>query len=1065
MRRLIITMLTIVLWTHTWAQVTTEGKDFWFGYMENNDAQAPSSLEIFITSKVVANVEIFLYHTNETRTVVVTPGITHKEIVSFGTNNEFAARASGAIERKAVHVTSNQNVSVYAFNNRQASADATVVLPINSIGKEYYVSAYFENSPNDAIGTSLSPSELLVVATEDNTTIEITPSVILVSGEPAGNPFTITLSRGEIYQLQAFADLTGTYIRSVSAQADDCKNFAVFGGNKWTRVTGGLDCSASQGTTDYSGGFAADQLFEQMYPVNTWGKNYIAVPYEGRIAYLLRVMASEDDTKFTRNGVEYTLNAGEYETFVEDELISIVADKPVQVAQYSLTMSCDNNQVVGTGDPFMIMLSPNEQQLQEINFNALEATQLDDYYLTIVTRTNNTSNVFLDGAAISSGVFQAVSGTDYSAANLTINRGQDYNLSSSGGFIAYIYAFGQVESFGYVAGASLENLNLRVEGDDEDIGIIVSQACVNSLIDFSVDFETPPGLNPLYTEFEWDFGDGTTATGKEVQHVYTIPGEYTLTMIASDGTGSCGNSETITKTFQVEDIVYGDIIGAASVCPDVTNIAYSIDGVAGNTYQWFVDGGTIAQDNGDNIRVDWGVAKADASVKVLVTNSIGCIGDTVTLNVKIDQRLEPLTPQTDGFSHSEVCYTDRSRVRYFTPRTNGSQYQWFVSGGSFTADSDPTSNEVFVNWGNSASGRIWYREYNPLITDCEGYSDFLEVTIYSPIVPTPTISDVLCNGEANGAITLAISGGKGSDYTVAWSNGATGTSISGLVAGNYTATITDELGCEHTETFTVDEPEPLEVVGTVTTQPVRCFQEANGVAEVNVEGGTTFGNGEYRYTWESNGNATTTTSRVNTSLRAGNYTVTITDANGCQATTSFVITEPPLLEADIESIINDPICPQTSNGSVFINAKGGVPDYQFFWSSNPTTDNANATGLSQGNYTVRIVDANGCETSHTLTVEERFPKVNLPNAFSPNGDGVNDVFRAVTDCELSFSMQVYNKWGTVVFSSENIQEGWDGTYQGQPAPAGKYSYIMFYVVEINNTTYEQTFRGSFELIR
>ena len=100
-----------------------------------------------------------------------------------------------------------------------------------------------------------------------------------------------------------------------------------------------------------------------------------------------------------------------------------------------------------------------------------------------------------------------------------------------------------------------------------------------------------------------------------------------------------------------------------------------------------------------------------------------------------------------------------------------------------------------------------------------------------------------------------------------------------------------------------------------------------------------------------------------------------------------------------------------------------------------------------------------------LTVEERFPKVNLPNAFSPNGDGVNDVFRAVTDCELSFSMQVYNKWGTVVFSSENIQEGWDGTYQGQPAPAGKYSYIMFYVVEINNTTYEQTFRGSFELIR
>jgi gliding motility-associated-like protein len=324
--------------------------------------------------------------------------------------------------------------------------------------------------------------------------------------------------------------------------------------------------------------------------------------------------------------------------------------------------------------------------------------------------------------------------------------------------------------------------------------------------------------------------------------------------------------------------------------------------------------------------------------------------------------------------------------------------------------------------------------------------------------------DALCNGDANGTISIALAGGK-PGYTVAWSNGMTGIDINGLAAGDYTATVTDALGCKVMFTYTVAEPAILEVVDNQPTD-VRCFQESNGAVTILVAGGTVFPNGDYIYNWTGASGFTqsTNTGTIN-GLRAGAYQVDIRDANGCETSTTFTINEPLLLEADIASLINDPICPQASDGTAFIDAKGGTPDYQFFWSNNPTLNDPNASGLSEGNYTVRIVDANGCETSLAIEVTERFPRIFIPNAFSPNGDGTNDDFKPVADCSITFSMQVYNKWGSVVFSTEDVNEGWDGQFDNQPAPDGKYSYVIFYAGTLNDVAFEETFRGSIKLIR
>ncbi|HEY9116288.1 MAG TPA: gliding motility-associated C-terminal domain-containing protein, partial [Roseivirga sp.] len=1026
-------------------------------------------LEIFITSKATANVEILIYRNNSTRAITVNPGVTHQEVISFEANNPFAARGSDNLEQKAIKITSDENISVYAFNNRQRSADATVVLPFNTLGKEYYVSAYWEDGPNDGIGTANSPSEFLIVATQNGTEIEITPTVETRSGKAAGVPFKINMSEGQVYQVQADDDLSGTLVKASSGQ-DDCKNFAVFGGNMWGRVTMGENCGTVN-DPQFPGGYAADQLFEQMYPTSTWGKNYVAIPYELRAKQGIRVMAKEDGTE-VRVGLDtYTLNAGEYETFVTDQVVAITANNPIQVAQFSLTMSCDTRTTSGTGDPFMIMLNPNEQQLNEINFNALAATELNNYYLTVITDSDQTGNLTLNGDQVSLASFtQVPEAPEYSYASISILKGLDYNLKSSGGFVAYIYAFGFLESFGYVAGASLENLNLEVQGNDEFIEIIQDQACLNAEIAFSVDFDTPAGASPRFNTFDWDFGNGDMAQGQNVTYTYTRPGEYNITLVASDGLGSCGTSETVVKTITVEETLVNPIVGASSVCPDVNGIEYTISGGAGNTYEWLIEGGTITSSNlGEKIMVNWGAANSNASLKVLAKNAIGCRIDTIVYPVVINKRLEPVAPYTEGpvsedGQKAEVCFEERSRVRYFVNATNGSNYRWQIEGGSFTSDTNPNGTEVFVDWGNSSSGKIWYIEANDFIDDCEGVSEVLEVTIYSQISPSASITDILCFGEATGAIDLSITGGKPGDYQVSWDNGMTGESLAGLSAGNYVAMVTDALGCTVEQTFTIAQPEEL-VIANIAVFPVRCFQEDNGSADLTIMGGVKFDNGNYQFIWESEGIETITNQHVNDNLSAGTYNVKVIDANGCEAVSSFVIEEPPLLEVDIESIINEPICPQASNGMAFIDAKGGTPDYQFYWSNKPTVDDPNASDLSRGNYEVRVVDANGCETSYEIEVVERFPKIFIPNAFSPNGDGNNDTFKPVTDCQLNYYMQVFNKWGTIVFSSEDINVGWDGTFQGEMVQAGEYSYVVFYSGTLNEVSFEETYRGSFSLIR
>ena len=129
-----------------------------------------------------------------------------------------------------------------------------------------------------------------------------------------------------------------------------------------------------------------------------------------------------------------------------------------------------------------------------ITFNALATDEISDYFVTLLTPSTATNALLANGTAVSSlEAFAPVPNSNFSYATLELVKGQDVTLDSETGFIAYVYGFGNIESFGYVAGASLENLNLQVVGDDETIGVIVQEGCVNSEVTFDVEFEVVPG--------------------------------------------------------------------------------------------------------------------------------------------------------------------------------------------------------------------------------------------------------------------------------------------------------------------------------------------------------------------------------------------------------------------------------------------------------------------------------------------------------------------------------------------------------------------------------------------
>ncbi len=326
--------------------------------------------------------------------------------------------------------------------------------------------------------------------------------------------------------------------------------------------------------------------------------------------------------------------------------------------------------------------------------------------------------------------------------------------------------------------------------------------------------------------------------------------------------------------------------------------------------------------------------------------------------------------------------------------------------------------------------------------------------------------DVLCNGQSTGSINATASGGVNPyDYDLlqggsVLANNTNGT-FSSLAAGNYNVNTTDDFGCTATASVQVVEPAALVVTDSVIN--ITCYDAADGQVIITANGGTP------GYNFNLSGDINS--SGYFTGLDSGNYPYAVTDAHGCIDTASVVVTQP----LAVVLTINPDLVTIKLGESGNLNATTNYgPNTNYLWS--PATGlscsdcpNPVVTTNNTMNYhLVASVDINGntCEaTANAEVVVIPNYDVFIPNIFTPNGDGNNDVFKLFGNLPAMKFVEVgiFNRIGEKVFSSNDIYFEWDGLYKGRPADAGVYVYQVKAVFADNHT--EKLFKGTVTLLR
>ena len=337
--------------------------------------------------------------------------------------------------------------------------------------------------------------------------------------------------------------------------------------------------------------------------------------------------------------------------------------------------------------------------------------------------------------------------------------------------------------------------------------------------------------------------------------------------------------------------------------------------------------------------------------------------------------------------------------------------------------------------------------YSVTVTDINGCAESTSVDILQPQITTEA-SDITCFGAANGTIDVIITNGNNS-YSYSWNDPSSQSTptASNLSPGVYTVTATDVFGCELIAADSVTQPEEL-IVNILSS--TLCSQSDIAKVEVEVDGGIL----PYQFLW----NTSDVTSVIY--VVDGNYSIDVTDANSCVTTQSVVVE--PYYPITITYQTSPASCIDNIDGLILIAAAGGYSPYTYEWSHGALDSIIN---VSSGEYSLTIIDNEGCEESETMFVTaNQSTCLEVYSAFSPNGDQNNDYWH-IGNIELypDALVEVFNRWGDRVFAAKNYtnswSSAWNGNYKGKPLPTATY----YYVITLNNG--ESPYKGNVAIVR
>ncbi|RYY94575.1 MAG: hypothetical protein EOO11_17600, partial [Chitinophagaceae bacterium] len=457
--------------------LSNRGKDFWVGYghhqyMEpgqNNSqdmvlylsAEQPATVTVTVKGRAATEVKTYSIPANSTISTTVMPKANANDARLYDVPPAFGGNGGEGKFNLSIHIESDVPIVAYAHIYASVSSGATLLLPADAWGKAY---TSINSEQIDAAGPAFS--WMYVVAKEDSTVVEITPSVVTRMGRPAGQPFTVTLNKGEIYQVLGQSDalgngsqLTGSRVRSVANGAGAIHPVAVFSGSSRTR--GEALCGTSSGR---------DNDIQQAFPAHAWGTRYLTAPFSAASGSTLqptifqtsvyKVIARWPNTSVRRNGVLLVPQTNGWYLFSSNQPELIEADGPIMVGQFmSGGAACNGGSV---GDPEMLYLTALDQGVSSARFFRNNRAAITANYVTVIVPAGGLSSLQVDGSSTMNHVYDHPRLPGYKIAIKGWPAAQaSVRVTCDSSFTALTYGLGSAESYAYNVGVLVQNLDAQ----------------------------------------------------------------------------------------------------------------------------------------------------------------------------------------------------------------------------------------------------------------------------------------------------------------------------------------------------------------------------------------------------------------------------------------------------------------------------------------------------------------------------------------------------------------------------------------------------------------------------
>jgi gliding motility-associated-like protein len=585
--------------------------------------------------------------------------------------------------------------------------------------------------------------------------------------------------------------------------------------------------------------------------------------------------------------------------------------------------------------------------------------------------------------------------------------------------------------------------------------------------------------------WSWDMGDGSPAyTSQHVVggHLYSLPGIYSAQLIVSSSNG-CVDSITKPVTVYPNPVAnFNNTTVCSGVMTSHTDSSY-VTGSSINSWQW--DFGDNTPTNSSQNPAHLYTGCGNFSTQLLVITADGC-RDSVTQTVFVH-----CLPSTNAGTDDTLCFSENT-VLSVSPNGPGYSYSWStLSNPNFASVYNPAVNPpvttaytviltdtnscfstdsitIFVdpeivlaasvtnvtcnaacngqiainasggtmpylyNWSGTCTTAtctgLCPGTYSLTLIDAWGCESNMDTSITEPIPLLAfinTFSPATCNDTCNGAATIIATGGT-PGYTFSWNTvpAQTTAAADSLCAGTYICIVTDANLCQSADTVTIAAPPEISLV--VSATPTDCG-DSTGTATVNAFGGTP----GYSYSWSASGQ----TGQTATNLNAATHSVVVTDANGCSALQNIIV-----------NTVSGPFVIASADNSVITNGNSTnltvTGQGTYLWTPSDglncnTCQSTIAQPSETTSYCVVVTDTNHCADSSCITITVEYScLLTVPNAFSPNNDGHNDVLtlHGWDKCVTDFSILIFNRWGEKVFESKDPQKTWDGSDKAEISP-------------------------------